>query len=173
MLLSLSGTRTAAGVALSTMLIACSAPGVGAVSLPRQDTPTLDGSDPAAVKEPPLQEGVADSVNASAVDGDDEWTYVIAPYFWLLGVDGTASIGPVEADIDESFSDLLDKISYVIETRFEAWKGKWGYTIDLTYGQLEEEADFGPGELDFETELLLVGGAINRVLYDAPLRDDG
>jgi hypothetical protein len=44
--------------------------------------------------------------------GSFDWK--IAPYLWTVGIDGTATIGQVEQDMDISFSDILsDDYTYI------------------------------------------------------------
>jgi hypothetical protein len=102
----------------------------------------------------------------------DEWTFVVSPYLWLLAIDGDARVAGVESDIDESFNDLLDNLSWMIEGRFEAYKGKWGFTLDLTYANLENDANVGPIEIESEVDIGLIYAGVNRELYRGPVRDD-
>jgi hypothetical protein len=104
---------------------------------------------------------------------EDEWRFSASPYVWFLALDGTAAIEGAEAEIDQSFSDIWDKLNLVFEGRFEAWKGPWGATLDLTYANLESEADVGPIEVDVVTDMWLVGSSLNRNLHEGPLDGEG
>ena len=105
--------------------------------------------------------------------GDDEWTYHITPYVWFMSLDGTAEVDGTVSTIDESFSDIWDQLNFVVEGRFEAWKGNWGAMLDLTYAELENEAYLGPVEADVEMDMSLVfaGGLYRFVNQD--VQEDG
>jgi hypothetical protein len=108
---------------------------------------------------------------------DDEWRFVFAPYLWGLSVDGYTNIKGNDARIDESFGDILDMLSLVLEGRFEAWKGDWGTMIDLTYAQLENDADILVGPIPIEVEVktdmaMVFGGALHR-LVEQKVNEDG
>ena len=57
--------------------------------------------------------------------------------FDLRVFDGDAKVGSTRATIDAKFRDVLDDLSYGFEVRMEAWKGKWGVTLDPSFLVLE------------------------------------
>jgi hypothetical protein len=65
---------------------------------------------------------------------DDEWHYLVAPYFWASGISGNVSVGDFEsASIDASFSDVIQNFDFGLQGHFEARKGRWGFGLDLSY----------------------------------------
>ena len=100
------------------------------------------------------------------------WVLIFTPYVWLLSVDGDGRIGGNDVDIDESFSDIFDQLNWVAQGRLEAYRGKWGFTIDLTYADLENDVDVGPfsGEVDVDMGLYSVGA--HYEVYRGPLGED-
>ena len=85
---------------------------------------------------------------------DDDWHFVVAPYFWGSGISGSVSIGNfVTVPIDASFSDILENFDFGLMGRFEGRKGRFGFSTDLLYinlgapvlgnvaGQLEASVD--------------------------------
>ena len=104
---------------------------------------------------------------------DDEWRFVIAPYGWALSVDGNATIRGNLTEVDQGFDDILDQLSFVVEVRTEAWKGRWGTVLDLTYSRLEADAQVGPISVESESELgLVLIGAMHRFV-DQEVNADG
>jgi hypothetical protein len=100
---------------------------------------------------------------------EDEWRFVIAPYAWLLQLDGNTEVDGTVSRIDESFSDLFDQLSFMVEARFEAWKGDWGALVDVTYAKLENDADIGPLEADIDTDVLIaLAGVLRNFIRRAP-----
>jgi hypothetical protein len=65
---------------------------------------------------------------------DDEWHFVVAPYFWASGISGSVSIGNfVSVPIDASFSDIMKDFDIGLMGRFEGRKGRFGFSVDLLY----------------------------------------
>ena len=78
-----------------------------------------------------------------------------------------------ESTIDEDFGDILDQLNFVVEGRFEAWKGDWGFLADITYAELENDIEEGPlkGETTTELTLAFVGAQhrfVEQEYADAP-----
>ena len=113
---------------------------------------------------PPVPRGQGAAASPSTDEApEDEWRFVIAPYLWLLNVDGTAVIDGTALQIDEDTGDLLDKLNFAIEGRFEAWKGRRGFLLDASYWELENDISLGPVGFDTNTEVkLALIGAMYR-----------
>ena len=91
--------------------------------------------DALAAPAPAESSGLSRLQESAAPASDDEWRFVITPYAWLLSVDGTANVKGLESTLDEDFDDILDQLNLVLEGRFEAWKGDWGFLADITYSE--------------------------------------
>lgn len=113
------------------------------------------------------------SMNSSGDAGnpEDRWHFVIAPYGWAASIVGDVEVGSTRADIDTKFKDVLDDLSYGLEVRMEAWKGKWRVTIDPSLLVLESEASAGGVDVESKSTVSLVGFGLNRVLYEATAED--
>ena len=67
-----------------------------------------------------------------------DWEILFAPYLWGVSLDGKTAIGLLPpVDIDASFSDILDAANIAGSLHTEFRKGKWTFTIDPTYLDLE------------------------------------
>jgi hypothetical protein len=119
------------------------------------------------------EEETMDASGLEPARDEDAWRHVITPYIWTMRVDGNARIGGNDVVIDDAFHDLLDDLSFVIEGRYEGWKGKHGVVFDLTYARLESETDFGMTELDSTTDLGLAVVAYQRRFVDQEQEADG
>lgn len=64
------------------------------------------------------------------------WEFRIEPYAWLTGLDGTTGVGPLVADIDQSFGDIFDNLDMAAALQFEARNGRWGVIADGFYAEL-------------------------------------
>jgi hypothetical protein len=108
---------------------------------------------------------------------DDEWTIQVTPYVWMLGMDGSATINGQESIVDESFSDILDTLNFIFEGRLEVHKkswGKWRAMLDVTYAELEDDAEAGDINIDATTDMgLAFTGGLYRFLDEAPVDGRG
>ena len=96
---------------------------------------------PPAKRTAPATAAVASRPQGSS----DEWHFVIAPYLWLAGMDGTVGVGDLTTDIDPSASDLLSALNFGFMGSFEARKNRFMLITDLMYISLEETQDLnGP-----------------------------
>ncbi len=89
-----------------------------------------------------LQLGLANTVHAQEFDPDPDWK--ISLYLWTTSLDGTLGMGPIEADIDLSFSDLFSSLD--IGGALVA-RRDWGANMlvgDLTYLSLSPDDQPGP-----------------------------
>jgi hypothetical protein len=62
-----------------------------------------------------------------------EWKHEFAPYIWGAAMEGQSGIGPVTADVDLSFSDVVDNLESGFQGIYRATKDEWSVTADLVY----------------------------------------
>jgi hypothetical protein len=74
----------------------------------------------------------------------EEWTHELAPYMWGAGMDGSTGVGPVIADVDVGFSDILDNLEAGFMGMYRASRDGWSITADLVYMGLGA-TERGPG----------------------------
>lgn len=114
---------------------------------------------------------------SGAASDNDAWQYEVTPYFLGAGLDGTAGIRGVEADIDMSFSDILDNLDAGLMGVFSAQKGPWTFGLEGVYFKLKDEATrsvsgpFGQvsvnGALELTTSMYIYQGTAGyRILDD-------
>lgn len=69
---------------------------------------------------------------------DDAWAFEITPYFWGCGIDGRVGIAPLPpADLDMSFSDIMDNFESGFAIFGTARKGPWLGAGDFSYVDTE------------------------------------
>ncbi len=105
-----------------------------------------------------------------AAKSADEWVITATPYLWMLGIDGKVTAKGQKADLNMSFSDILDDLSYAAMMHVEAWNGDWGFVIDPLYAALSASDHIGPDELDSKLRLTIVDALVMRHLATS---DDG
>ncbi len=105
----------------------------------------------------------------------DKWWFEIDPYLWMTALKTEADIGPVDAESDLDFGDILDHLQGALMLHAEAHKGHWGIFGDVMWAKIEAEDDIGPnngGEIEVEVgqTFLELGGLYtfgsNKATFD-------
>lgn len=80
-----------------------------------------------------------------AIAAEDEWEHTAVIYMIGASIDGRAGVGPVTADVDVGFDDILDNLDAGAMAAYRAQKGRWAVVADLIYMGLEQDKDgLGP-----------------------------
>jgi len=87
--------------------------------------------------------GVALGLATAAVLAEDEsaWRYEFTPYAWAAGLDGTIGFSDRRADgikVDQSFSDIMDRLDLGLMGAFEARNGRWAMLLDGVYFRVSD-----------------------------------
>ena len=69
----------------------------------------------------------------------DAWTLELAPYLWVAGIDGDATIDGEEYDLSSDFSDIIDQTKFGGSFIFAANRGQWVNFVQLDYLALEDD----------------------------------
>jgi hypothetical protein len=95
----------------------------------------------------------------------DRWSVTIAPYLWAARLDGDAEVRGIEADVDVSFQDTLEDLSFAGMAIVEARQGRFGFAVNPLFVRTESDASTGPLDTDTTTDIATVGaGAFYRVV---------
>jgi hypothetical protein len=87
------------------------------------------------------------------------WELSVTPYVWALSLKGDVGIGRIEADVDASFSDILDNLNVAAMLELELRKGRFGLLSDTIYANLEDDAATGEDRLRIKaTANMLIQG---------------
>jgi len=97
-------------------------------------------------------------------DEESDWRYSIASYMWALSMKGDVTVKGNKSDVDIPFSDILDELNIGGMTKFEAWKGRFGFFADVIYSHLGDETTVGGIKIKPTTQALWAGvGAMYRL----------
>lgn len=89
----------------------------------------------------------------------DRWTFMVAPYLWATSLDGKASVGRVEADVDLSFGDILDDLAIGGMLLVDVQRGRFGIAVNGVFARLEPDGEVGPIQLDVTNDTAWIGVA--------------
>lgn len=100
------------------------------------------------------------------------WTFTIAPYGWLAGLEGDVGAGGRTTHVDASIGDILSNFDIAAMGVAEARYERFGIFTDLVYVRLSESGDtpFGvlASSVDFTTQSLMWTAAAEYRLLDRP-----
>ena len=87
------------------------------------------------------------------------WDYDAALYLFALGMDGRLAVRGQEADVDLSFSDILEDLEMAATLHLDANKreSRWGWFADVFWSSLGRNFDNDLGEYDLN--MIYVEGA--------------
>jgi len=84
----------------------------------------------------------------------DQWQFVIEPYFWATGIDGSTING---ADFTIHFDDVLNDLEFAFMGVVGVKMGKWSFMVDTFYADLKDTEDNSitvlNSRIDFQKEV--------------------
>jgi len=89
----------------------------------------------------------------------DDWEFMLAPYLWASGIEGDVAVLGQPAEVDQSFSDIVDVLDGGVLLHFEAAHEKWTILSDLVFLDLGVGLETPSGELDYEQWIVEGAGA--------------
>jgi hypothetical protein len=103
---------------------------------------------------------------AQAQSGADAWRQSIFLYGMGVVIDGDASVGPLDVDVDISISDLFDALDFGAMAGYRIENGIWSFSADATYMELgwSENTERGRAGARLRTDQLTVMGTVGRRL---------
>lgn len=78
------------------------------------------------------------------------WKHNLSLYFLGAAMDGTVAIGPIEAEVDMSFSDIASNLEFGAMANYRGEKGQFSLGLDVIYMGLGATTEGGLAELDFD-----------------------
>jgi hypothetical protein len=63
----------------------------------------------------------------------DGWRFTFIPYVWAAAFSGRVGVGPVVAEVDLSFGDIIDHADFALMGVFEARRERWSAYLDGFY----------------------------------------
>ena len=125
---------------------------------------------PHSLKKTVPVESLGDSVVArhtgfEVVPGKDPngWSFIIEPYLWGLGVDGTVGVKRFDTHVDYNPVTVVKHLDWGIMAEGEVRKGKWGILGDGFFAQLSASGD-PPGPLYNNANIKLQQGMVELAL---------
>ena len=112
-----------------------------------------------------LQKSIAASLLVAALyaapASAQKWEFHLAPYLWAAGQNGSVQAGPVNADIDAGFGDVVEFVDAGFAGHFEATNPNWGLFADYFYVKLSDSANLPAGTIGGEIKNRILEGGVS------------
>ena len=109
---------------------------------------TAPAKSPRSLKETVPIESLGDSLaiprnGFEVVPGKDPngWSFILEPYIWAMGVDGTIGVKGFDSHVDYSAVNVVKHLDWGVMAKGEVRKGRWGIFADGLFAQLSAEGD--------------------------------
>ena len=96
----------------------------------------------------------------------NRWTFVVAPYIWLLSLNGDARVKGIDTDIDLPFKDAVKDLSFGAMLFLDARRGRFGLGFNGVFTRSSVDEEAGPLDLDITTDLATFGLAPYYRLFE-------
>jgi hypothetical protein len=95
-----------------------------------------------AVASPALAADEVQEAPPPSVPVDSGWTFTIAPYLWMAGLNGDVGLfGREPVPVDQSFGDILDDLEFSGMVVAELHNGTWGVFADVIYVKTSADSE--------------------------------
>jgi len=104
-------------------------------------------------------------VPGAQAGGGVNWQYEVTPYIWAAGLDGTIRIDnrpQAGVGVQQSFSDVLERLDFGFMGAIEARNGRWAILFDGAYLRVKDEGSMS-GRLGFTS--LAGRGTVTQQVY--------
>jgi hypothetical protein len=108
-----------------------------------------------------LAPGAAFARTASTTTPQGAWQHTAAIYMLAAGMSGKAAIGPVDADVDVPFSEILENLEFGGMAAYRGTNGRWSVMVNSMFiglGITKDGPLGGSAEVDFDQTMLEVDG---------------
>ncbi len=96
---------------------------------------------------------------------EDRWRFAVAPYLWMISLDGNTTVGGLKADVDVPFKDALKDLSFGGMVLATARKGRFGFAMNGVFTRVSPDNSVGPFDIDTTSDLAqLFAGPFYRVV---------
>ena len=98
-----------------------------------------------------------------------DWEFVLVVYGWMADLEATAPNG---ANIDISFSDIMDNLDFTFMSAFGVRKNRWSFMVDAIYLDLDDNSNSNINEVLKLTDVYLKNWIINPYVSYQLLRGE-
>jgi hypothetical protein len=82
----------------------------------------------------------------------DRWTVEVAPYLWAAALDGNATVGGIQSDVDVPVQDTLKDLSFGAMLAVDFEKCRFGIGVNGLFARVSPDSDVGNIEIDVTSD---------------------
>src|SRR5262245_36130814 len=82
----------------------------------------------------------------------DRWIVTLAPYLWLVSMDGHAAVGGVKSDVDVPVQDVLKDLSFGAMMAVDVRKGRFGIGLNGLFARVSPDSKVGGLKIDVTSD---------------------
>jgi len=89
------------------------------------------------------------------------WEWNLAPYLWMVTLDGEIGIAGITQPVRIEFDQIFDRLKAALLLHFEGlYKKKWGFLVDISYLNIGDQGTtrIGTFDVDFKDVIAEFGG---------------
>lgn len=101
------------------------------------------------------------------------WKWEVAPYIWMMGMDGSATVKGQKVDVKASFSDILEDLNFAFLGYVEAHRGPWSIYFDGSYLLVSQTATGPVATTDVDVTTYLVDFGASYEVASGPMGQGG
>jgi hypothetical protein len=87
----------------------------------------------------------------------NRWNITVAPYLWATSMDGNATVGGINSDVDVPFSDILKDLSFGAMMLVDVEKGGFGVGVNGLFARVSPDSDAGGIKIDVTSDTVQLG----------------
>lgn len=98
-----------------------------------------------------------------------EWNSDVSVYLWASALNGRVGSGETEAEVDMSFSDILDDLQFGSMAAYSGSNGRWAFQADAVIANLgrTERGEQGIVRLDVDVDMTLLEADLGYEVNDS------
>jgi hypothetical protein len=89
----------------------------------------------------------------------DRWSFTLAPYLWMIELDGNATVGGIKTDVDVPFKDSIKDLSFGGMLLGTVRKGRFGFSLNGVYTRVSPDDEVGGVDIDTTSDLASVAAS--------------
>jgi len=110
--------------------------------------------------------------SSTALPPDDRWSFALAPYLWMIELDGNATVGGIKTDVDVPFKDSLKDLSFGGMLLGTVRKGRFGFSLNGVFTRVSPDDEVGGVDIDTTSDLAQLAAAPFYRVVDWTYRTD-
>ncbi|HUS97412.1 MAG TPA: hypothetical protein VMX97_11785 [Hyphomicrobiaceae bacterium] len=84
---------------------------------------------------------------------EDHWSVTVAPYGWMMSLDGKTTVRGTTSDVDVGFDTILEDLDFGAMADIRVDYDQFGAFLNVVYGKVGADAGSSVGPISIKTDL--------------------